>query len=295
NTASTSTPFNPRVANLTLRYTLLDGVFPSFAATPRVGTAPLTVQFTDTTYTSGSVTLREWDFDGDGQIDSTVTNPQFTYTSTGEYTVSLRVTDTVHGQATTTAADYIRVYGATNHTRGAELLEYRFDEPRYARVANAASTNRAPAHGVVQAATGAPNPAWQADAGRVRFMGNDPGTGCLGADAVAPYEARVDSGWPIEIAGSHTIAFWTRHAQGSATSYVFGSGTGNARCYFTGSYLSLRDWGLLPFVDSASDPDALSGWHHWALVVDDAAGTAQWYLDGGADGAVVTFVPNTFA
>src|SRR5690606_24015901 len=89
NTAFTSTPFNPRVANLTLRYTLLDGVFPSFAATPRVGTAPLTVQFTDTTYTSGSGTPREWDFDGDGQSDTTVTNPQSTATPIRAYRASL--------------------------------------------------------------------------------------------------------------------------------------------------------------------------------------------------------------
>src|SRR5690606_7168601 len=143
--------------------------------------------------------------------------------------------------------------------------------------------------------SGTTNPNWQGDAGRVGFMGNSAGTGCLGADNVTPYESRVDSGWQIGLPGSHTVMFWARFANlGTGFPYVFGSSTGSARCYHAGSYLSLRNWGNLGFVDSASDPDAQVGWHHWALVVDDAAGTAQWYLNGVVDGSALTFTPNTF-
>jgi len=60
-----------------------------FSASPTSGTAPLTVSFTDKS--TGDVTLWEWDFDGDGVVDSTERNPTFTYTAAGTYTVTLTV------------------------------------------------------------------------------------------------------------------------------------------------------------------------------------------------------------
>jgi PKD repeat protein/glucose/arabinose dehydrogenase len=73
-------------------------------ATPTAGPAPLTVTFDG----SGSsdpdpedpITYA-WDLDGDGAFDdSTAARPTYTYTSTGSYTASLRVTDS-HGASDT--------------------------------------------------------------------------------------------------------------------------------------------------------------------------------------------------
>ena len=60
-----------------------------FTANPTSGTAPLTVQYTDTS--SGNPTAWAWDFDNDGVTDSTVRDPSFTYDTAGTYTVMLPV------------------------------------------------------------------------------------------------------------------------------------------------------------------------------------------------------------
>lgn len=62
-----------------------------FTASPRSGSAPLTVRFTDTS--SGSPTSWSWDFQNDGTIDSHAKNPSYTYTHTGSYSVKLRATN----------------------------------------------------------------------------------------------------------------------------------------------------------------------------------------------------------
>ncbi|HEX2105388.1 MAG TPA: galactose oxidase-like domain-containing protein [Solirubrobacteraceae bacterium] len=63
----------------------------NFTASPTSGTAPLAVQFTDTS--TGSPTSRAWDFQNDGTVDSTATNPSFTYSAAGTYTVKLTATN----------------------------------------------------------------------------------------------------------------------------------------------------------------------------------------------------------
>jgi len=78
----------------------------SFTATPTDGTAPLTVQFSDTS-TNGP-TSWAWDFQNDGTIDSTVRNPSFTYPAAGTYDVSLRVTNG-GGSDTRLSAGFIQV------------------------------------------------------------------------------------------------------------------------------------------------------------------------------------------
>jgi len=62
-----------------------------FEANPTEGKAPLTVTFTDKS--TGNPTSWEWDFDGDGTVDSTDQNPQWTYNDPGWYTVKLTVSD----------------------------------------------------------------------------------------------------------------------------------------------------------------------------------------------------------
>jgi PKD repeat protein len=53
------------------------------------GPAPLTVHFTDES--TGEIDSWEWDFDADGEMDSTDRNPSWAYETVGEYTVSLTV------------------------------------------------------------------------------------------------------------------------------------------------------------------------------------------------------------
>ena len=58
-----------------------------FTGVPTSGSAPLNVQFTDTS--SNGANAWAWDFQNDGIVDSTVRNPRFTYTSAGTYSVKL--------------------------------------------------------------------------------------------------------------------------------------------------------------------------------------------------------------
>ncbi len=76
----------------------------AFSGTPRSGTAPLSVQFTDAS--AEGPTAWSWDF-GDGGT-STEQNPDHTYTTEGTYTVTLTVTN-ASGSDNETKVDYITV------------------------------------------------------------------------------------------------------------------------------------------------------------------------------------------
>ncbi len=86
-------------------------VYPSheidFSANPFLGAAPLTVQFID--LSSSNPDSWEWDFDGNGSIDSKEKNPVYTYENPGTYTVILKATNRTYGNNTRTKADYITV------------------------------------------------------------------------------------------------------------------------------------------------------------------------------------------
>ncbi|MFO7897327.1 MAG: endonuclease [Candidatus Cloacimonadales bacterium] len=60
-----------------------------FTAEPLSGAAPLLVNFTD--LSSGDISSYEWDFDSDGEIDSTQQNPSYLYQEPGIYSVTLFV------------------------------------------------------------------------------------------------------------------------------------------------------------------------------------------------------------
>ena len=78
----------------------------AFSATPRSGSVPLAVQFTD--QSTGSPATWSWSF-GDGG-SSTQRNPSHLYLSPGSYTVSLTVSN-IAGSDTYTAANYITASG----------------------------------------------------------------------------------------------------------------------------------------------------------------------------------------
>jgi PKD repeat protein len=78
-----------------------------FTGDPLEGTAPLMVSFSD--LSSGNIVYREWDLDGDGQIDSWDVNPTYEYDLPGSYTVSLTVIDGYGNSSTETRPDYVTV------------------------------------------------------------------------------------------------------------------------------------------------------------------------------------------
>ncbi len=63
-----------------------------FTANITQGQNPLTVQFSDKSVSAGT-TFYKWDMNNDGVIDYTVKNPLHTYTTAGNFTVSLTVTN----------------------------------------------------------------------------------------------------------------------------------------------------------------------------------------------------------
>lgn len=77
-----------------------------FNANPVTGTAPLNVQFTDTS--TGTINSYAWDFNNDGTTDSTQQNPSWTYNTPGTYTVKLTVTGP-GGNDEEVKTDYITV------------------------------------------------------------------------------------------------------------------------------------------------------------------------------------------
>jgi len=84
--------------------TVYGPVTAAFTASPTSGTAPLTVQFTDTS--TGGPTSWLWSF-GDGGT-STAQNPQHTYTTEGAHTVTLTASH-LYSSDTETKTDYITI------------------------------------------------------------------------------------------------------------------------------------------------------------------------------------------
>jgi PKD repeat protein len=78
----------------------------AFSVDKTSSTVPLTVKFTDES--TGNVTLWEWDFNNDGEVDSVERNPSYNYETTGEYSVSLKVTGP-DGSDTELKSEYITV------------------------------------------------------------------------------------------------------------------------------------------------------------------------------------------
>ena len=81
-----------------------------FTASATSGQVPLTVQFTDKSVTTGTATYK-WEFRNDaGIITSTRTekNPSITYTTTGNKTIKLTVTD-AYGSDSEIKTSYIRI------------------------------------------------------------------------------------------------------------------------------------------------------------------------------------------
>ena len=80
----------------------------NFSGTPQSGCFPLPVEFADLSAAgSGTIAKREWDF-GDG-ILSNDQNPKHTYLSSGNFNVSLRITNSLGCIASLTNPQYIQI------------------------------------------------------------------------------------------------------------------------------------------------------------------------------------------
>jgi len=90
-----------------------------FTANPTSGEAPLMVAFSNTS--SGMVDQYDWDF-GDGGTSQEV-NPEHTYVSVGNYTVSLTATGP-GGVDTETKVDYILIPVGINNESAAAYVVY---------------------------------------------------------------------------------------------------------------------------------------------------------------------------
>jgi len=84
----------------------------NFSTNATSGHLPLTVQFTDL---SKNETERNWDFESDGNIDSTDGNPVHTFTEPGTYTVNL----TASNENGTASKNYIIVVLEKDDTQDA--------------------------------------------------------------------------------------------------------------------------------------------------------------------------------
>jgi len=78
-------------------------------ANPVRGAAPLEVEFdaSGSRDPEGFGLEYEWDFDGDGQVDSTLVRPRHTYTDAGVFTARLRVTDREGAQSEATVEIFV--------------------------------------------------------------------------------------------------------------------------------------------------------------------------------------------
>ena len=90
------------------------GISANFAASPQWGSAPLTVQFTDTSTSTQGIATWLWDF-GDGQT-SAERHPMHGYTAEGSYDVSLTVTGP-EGSDTEIKAGFITVTLASDGSK----------------------------------------------------------------------------------------------------------------------------------------------------------------------------------
>ena len=89
-------------------------------AKPDSGPAPLTVAFSSagSNDPDGTTLTYAWDFDGDGTTDSTEANATFEYTTAGNYTATLRVTD----ESGATGVDNVPI--AVGNSRPEVTLEF---------------------------------------------------------------------------------------------------------------------------------------------------------------------------
>jgi PKD repeat protein len=95
----------PQIIKVTGQTSVQTGPNAQFTASATQGNAPLIIQFTDLSSSTGT-TLYKWDMNNDGIADYTTKNPSHTYMTEGTYTVRLTVYD-AGGSSSEVKTDYI--------------------------------------------------------------------------------------------------------------------------------------------------------------------------------------------
>ncbi|MCP4538101.1 MAG: PKD domain-containing protein, partial [Chloroflexi bacterium] len=258
------------------RYSVL---MADFEAAPRLGSAPLTVAFTDLSLPAGEIETYEWDF-GDG-ITSTEASPSHTYTQPGlttaggAYTVTLTVSGT-NGSNTLLRPAYVTVNAS--FTPETDLRGYwRLDEKTGIRYDLSGNDNHL-------ASVGSVGWAESGYIGSAADMEKDD-------DEYLVIDDALQSG--LAITGSLTLMGWAKPESDSdsmmlAAKYRWYKGEAEEAGYRVG----LRSGGLLQMIVS---PDGtfqssyqllgttaleVGTWYHVAAVFDIQAREMRLYLDG---------------
>lgn len=112
-----------------------DAIHAAFRTPETAGAAPLMIAFEDMSSPASArpITSWQWDFDSDGTVDSTDPEPVWTYTSAGDYDVTLTIGDGVdthtttrnnYVHAVTNQADILVVNGIEYPTYAAEMASF---------------------------------------------------------------------------------------------------------------------------------------------------------------------------
>jgi hypothetical protein len=153
-----------------------------------------------------------------------------------------------------------------------DLIYYTFDEGGGSATANLATPGVGSNPATVNAQTLAPSGG--------QFGGALFGVGGNGTTAF------VDTGWPTQLPGSFTIAFWLDLTAVTTTTpfmYVFGESTNSLRCFTNGAAgaggITLRSsfWSTGVVVPGGA---TTSGAHHVAFVHDASVSELRGFLDG---------------
>ncbi len=97
----------------------------AFQSDETMGGLPFTVNFEDFSTPTDTTSLVSWawDFDNDGTIDSQDENPSWTYTSEGDYTVTLTVSDG-ENEHSSTRENYVHAIGKSSDILVVNGIEY---------------------------------------------------------------------------------------------------------------------------------------------------------------------------
>jgi hypothetical protein len=170
----------------------------------------------------------------------------------------------VNGQGQATGSVYVRT--TTSQIEPAPICYYKFD-----RGAGDVAINYA---GVVGGARGLAN---------LSRPSGSPWTGGRFGDSALRAGSRCDTGWFGDLGGRFTVSFFMRgNGAPSTASSVFT--LGNFTCFTggpAGTGMRCSGWGGNPLdLTDNIQARAAQGWVHVALVVDESADQAQWYVDG---------------
>jgi hypothetical protein len=123
------------------------------------------------------------------------------------------------------------------------------------------------------------------------------------ATAPSPYQANwVDTGWSPNVTGDYTWAMWLRNSRGSpgpGLTYIAGTPGGSSFRIYGGSsfLLTVGGAGGATYYSCSANvyQMATAGWTHVAFVVDTAAMTGTYYINGVPEAPdTLTALPNIF-